>query len=83
MSWCYKNQFVCPIGTFIASQVQRRKNVVNKMTTNNIHGDKYYGICAECLTLNFDSQGFVATLAGISGSYRGIAWELTSHCGCG
>ena len=43
------------------------------MTTNNIHGDKYYGICAECLTLNFDSQGFAATLAGISGSYRGIA----------
>ena len=49
------------------------------MTTNDIHGEKYYGICAECLSWNFDSQGFVVAVAGIAGSYRGIAWELTSH----
>ena len=39
----YKNQLAGPIGTSIAYQVRRLKNMLNKkMTTDVIHGDKYY-----------------------------------------
>ena len=35
-----------------------------------------------CHEISIAGEGFVAILAGISGFYEGIAWELTSHCGC-
>ena len=66
-------------------QVRQWKNMVNKMTTIMLFMAISIMVFVQsiCHKLSIAQEDFVAMSAGISGFYRGIAWELTSHCGCG
>ena len=45
-----KISLLVPLVLLLPTKFNNENIMVNKMTTNNSHGDKYYGICAECLT---------------------------------
>ena len=74
-----------PISTFISYQVWQWNNTVNEMTTKIILLmviNIMVFLPSVWLEISIAHWGFVATVASILCFYRGIAWELISHCGC-